>query len=695
MAPISIGEIHVSGGSGLVAARCLTLTSPVPSSEGLELFFALLAAETPKRVIEKLAERLAEDIRPVFFQKGPPEARFEAALKQANKTILAFLYEHGLSLPGIKLRGTAAALSNGNLYVASRGAVRGLLYLPQAQTLVPYALFGETPEKGGESKFFTSLQTGAFPDGGRLVIATSELFQALDEAYTRSLLGQSDFAKASREVKLALRNARLPVSILSLSSPLPEGVHGQEPAAPPVKSPRPHTPRSQRLAAPIAGPDIGELIARILRQAGRLLIEWLGIGGTVLWRAAKWLARLPLRLPRAMAVLADRESRARLLHASTALPGRCLSAAVQRLNALTPRSRTRFLLLVAVGTLFLHGLAFSFRRELVVREAKAYESKLAELQQLESDFDAGMLYDSDDRNRERLARMDALVDSLPEKTSTQQKSKADARRSIGEQRVKFRRITAIDHPVPFASLESSTSTPSAMSWFGGKLYLFSSDSGQVRVFSGEGAAQADQEIAGLQSVIAVAPAQTGFLLEDASGKIAYWNPDTGETTVYTDGPAAGTPILFYQGRLYAAGADGTVNRRPVTLKALGTTVDVLRGAPAAPSGMAADGAIYLLYPDGSTKKYLKGAAVQEYNPSAIDPAPAQAGGLWASADSGRLVFGALGGDRLYVVDKTTGRLISQLTAPEFKGVRAVAVDVQGNNAYVLAGSGTIYQVPIK
>src|SRR6188508_1961442 len=99
MTPISIGEIHIPGGTGLVSTRTIMLTSP-PSPDGasLELFFALFAAETPKRVLEKLCERLSEDLRPVFFQKGPADARFEAALKQANKSLLAFLYEHGLSL---------------------------------------------------------------------------------------------------------------------------------------------------------------------------------------------------------------------------------------------------------------------------------------------------------------------------------------------------------------------------------------------------------------------------------------------------------------------------------------------------------------------------------------------------------------------------------------------------------------------
>ena len=52
MAPISIGEIHIPGGAGLVSARTLTLTSPPSDDGGLELFFGMFAADAPKRVVE-------------------------------------------------------------------------------------------------------------------------------------------------------------------------------------------------------------------------------------------------------------------------------------------------------------------------------------------------------------------------------------------------------------------------------------------------------------------------------------------------------------------------------------------------------------------------------------------------------------------------------------------------------------------
>ncbi len=695
MAPISIGEIHVPGGAGLGAVRCLTLTSPLQNEGGLELFFAMFAADAPKRVVEKMSERLSDELRTIYFQKGDPETRFEAALKQANKTILAFLYEHGLSLPGIKLRGAAAALSGGKLLVSSRGMVRGLLYMPHSDGLKPYTLFDEAPEKNGEPKFFTSLQAGSFPDGARLVIATSELFQSLDDAYVQSLLGQSDFAKASREVKAALRSAQKPVSILSLSSLLPEGASAAlKPSGTPVK--KTGSMKPPRAAAPIIGPDIGDMLARGLRAGCLWIGHAVASAGRTAWIVLKNLVLLPARLPRLVGILLDPPRRAQLAADCKTAPSRCLSAAVNRLNALPHQSRMHFFLLLGVGAIFVHGLLFSIRHEVRAQAIKGYEAQLAELQQLETDFTAGMMYENESRSRELVARMETVWNALPELTEAQKKTKAEARLNITQSHEKTRRLMVIENPATFANVGDVALEGASMGWFNGKIYVFSSLSGRVQVFSEDGAPVADPTIASLAlGVTDAIAARTGFLLKGVSGALVYWNPDTSEETIYQATDVADKPILFYQGRLYAAAGDGTVTRRSVATTTLGSPADVLRGAPASPSSIATDGAVYLLYKDGSTRKYLKGASVQDYAPSAIDPLPTNASHLWASLDSDKIVFIDQGGDRAFTVDRTTGRLLAQITAPAFKDLRTAAVDDGGRALYLLNAQGIIYKVPLK
>jgi sugar lactone lactonase YvrE len=307
-----------------------------------------------------------------------------------------------------------------------------------------------------------------------------------------------------------------------------------------------------------------------------------------------------------------------------------------------------------------------------------------------------MIYDNEGRSRELVVRMESVWNALPELTDLQKKNKAEAKKTIQTSREKLQKVALIANPAKFAEVSDPALAYSSMAWFQGKLYVFSSISGRVQIFSSEGAAAADPSIAALPGGIrAAAPARTGFLLQGASGEIVYWNPETSEESSFEDADVADKPILFYQGRLYAASPEGTVTRRSVATKTLGTPSDVLRGAPEAPTSLATDGAVYLLYKDGSTRKYLKGASVQDYAPSVIEPAPAGAADLWASADSDKLVFIDKGGDRALTVDRTTGRLLSQMTAPEFKDLRAGAVDESGRTLYLLTATGSVYRVPLK
>ena len=87
--------------------------------------------------------------------------------------------------------------------------------------------------------------------------------------------------------------------------------------------------------------------------------------------------------------------------------------------------------------------------------------------------------------------------------------------------------------------------------------------------------------------------------------------------------------------------------------------------------------------------------MQDYTPSVIDPAAANATQAWVSPNSEKLVFIDQGGERAYEVDRTTGRLIAQLTSPEFKNLRAAAVDDNGHDLFLLNGNGTIYKIPLK
>lgn len=270
---VSIGEIHVPGSGTLQNARTFLLTAPASASESPSLLFGLFAADAPRKVIEKLCDRVTEEARPAFFPTGD-EAGFEKALTHANRVILGFLYDHGLSMHGIRLRGVLGGLSGDRLFVANRGDLKGLLLVPQRGALVPYTLFEEAGARGNDPKFFSSLQAGRLPPGSRLLATTGELFKALDEAFVRDVFVRSDADGAIRSLKNALRSSRLPIAAMTLTVPGPSlTAASEEPAALPARR-SPETPRAPRVPAP-PPTDFGELAARGVRAGIELGVRGL------------------------------------------------------------------------------------------------------------------------------------------------------------------------------------------------------------------------------------------------------------------------------------------------------------------------------------------------------------------------------------------------------------------------------------
>ena len=213
---VQIGEILVPGATSLHGARTFMLTRPSGGPHGVEVAFGLFAGETQKRVIDRLADRLFEELRPVIFAEGADaEARFEAGLKRANSVILGFLHEHGLSLPGIKLRGAFGLLAGDRLFLANRGSFRGVVVVPQTHVkpLAAFTLFEEGSDTLTHPKFFASFQDGVLPAGARLFVASTELFQATDEAFAIGRFTDPDASRAIRDLKNA-GYANIPVEKL-------------------------------------------------------------------------------------------------------------------------------------------------------------------------------------------------------------------------------------------------------------------------------------------------------------------------------------------------------------------------------------------------------------------------------------------------------------------------------------------------
>ncbi len=701
---VHVGEIHVPGAARLHGARTFILTKPaVPGNSKVELLFGVLAGETQKKIIDKLADRLVEELRPVFFNgEGDAEARYEAALKQANRAILVFLHEHGLSLPGIALRGAIGAIAGDRLLVSSRGALKGTLVVPRDKRFAAFDLFDDGGDRQPSPKFFASLQSGILRPGARLFIATNELFQTLDEAFVARLFTDPDAARASRELKNALRSSPQPVTLLTVSTPMPP--EDDLPAAVPAGRTAPAKRRqASRSLAPAlapsgAGPvvvaDPGDLASRGIRAVFSGLWSGLKLAPAAVGGLLRALAKLPL----AVAALFRADTRRELSRKIISAPDRLVSRSIDRLNAVPAHGRLPFLVLFVAANLFFHGVVLTVRHQLLIADAKAYEGRLTEFQRLQTDLEASMIYGNDERSRALFAQMKAVAAALPNRSATEARAKQSVDQTVTDAENKLRKLVVIEKPDLFASIaDAGRFKGGAFAWFKGGLYLFSPSEPTVAAVGSDGTVGAPLKLGGLATgIAAAAPAASGFILIGQDGKAAYWNPSGSTAVAYAD--VVFEPknlILFYQARLYAVEADGSVTRRAVLSRKFGPAITSVQAADGLKnaSGLASDAALYLLSPAGEIRKYLRGQPAPSFSQPKIDPPPAADAGLWTDPQSPWLMFIERGKNRLFIIDKNNGRLGGQLTSPAFASIDAFAVDDQSNFAYLLS-DGKIFKVPL-
>jgi len=708
---LQIGEIAVPGPSRSSGIKTFILTSQMSEdSAGVEVLFGILAAEAPRKIIEKLTERLSDALRPAFFgTTGDSESRYETVLKQANKTILAFLHEHRLSLPGIKLRGVVGVLSDDVLMVSNRGSVRGLVLIPRNGKMTSISLFKEGSDNSTNPKFFSSFQSGKLTPGSMIITATRELFSVLDEPYIKRLFSEKDSVEASREIRQVLKG-KSQVAALTITLPGAEEAATAKQEEVRREIPRISIPRASRASIkrrragqPLlpVNMDIGEVGAKSIEGLLLLILKYLKIIPQIIWAGIKGLGialRLLTRVPKAASAISSTEGRKEVMGKVKALPRAISNRGVERFNSMPLRSKAHLLLLLIVSAVFIHGILFSFHRHSVALAARSYEAKLAEVEQLKTDLDTSLIIGNDRRSHDILYRLEGLVAALSEKTDNELKAKNELLNLIVSKRSALRREVNISQPEQLAFLEDINGeyANGIMTWFDKSLYIFSRKTNSVKTVSLDGSVNS-LSIEGFEGgPVSVAPARTGILLVSSGGSITYWNPTDGEIVEYPDTAKPDSPILYYEGRLYSVRDDGMIIRRSILNKRLGPDTNVLQSPSDLNkiSGLAADGAAYLMSPSGELRKYMKGLPVGEFKPPVIDPKPNNSGSLWTNVESEWLVFIDVGGDRVFMVESGSGKLAAQLTSASFSRISSAAVDPRGEYVYLLDGR-RILSVPLK
>ncbi len=110
------------------------------------------------------------------------------------------------------------------------------------------------------------------------------------------------------------------------------------------------------------------------------------------------------------------------------------------------------------------------------------------------------------------------------------------------------------------------------------------------------------------------------------------------------------------------------------------------------AAIAIDGSVYVLFDDGSIKKYTRGKE-DSFEVSGVEKAMSNPTRIFVSEDADNIYILDNGNSRIVVLDKT-GKFVSAYSAGIIKNAKDLDVNESGKKIFVLSG-GKVYQIDIK
>ncbi len=308
---------------------------------------------------------------------------------------------------------------------------------------------------------------------------------------------------------------------------------------------------------------------------------------------------------------------------------------------------------------------------------------------------AALLYNGQDTARQEVTAAQTLNDKLPKRRTQDKATRTANGQAIGQILSQLAKRTIFTNPTVVAQLApiAPLARPQQIYLLGKKLITFDPDRSITVSASIDGAqptvinnrldtgAPLSGAISGIGTVIFTTDRQGFAELDLATGA---WKPI--DSAWPTAKPRIQS-IATYQNRVYALNiADQTIVRFNRSANSLGAGAKWLKETAvlSAARGLAVDGSIYVLQPDGLVEVYANGRR-SAFTLTVIDPPLNNATRLWTDANSKNIYLVDPANQRVAVFSKT-GQLVDQYTSTAWSNLRDVAVNEKTKTAYVLSGT---------
>ncbi len=630
-----------------------------------------------EQLLDAISEA-AESARHLTSAAGSdPMARFEKLIERLNDAVARFVEQEPSEIAWNRVNIFVTEFTEGRMCVAGLGRLTSILLQRQSEgSFKSYDLLGslEQPAAVDPKKVFASLLCGDLRVGDQLFVGTNNFDRWREDLDLIGRMKTQPPVSAALEIKQSLESLALDEDfagfIVSRSAATDAG----------------------RVGASLEeeGPKSTQSIERMYaeeRKTEAMLSPSISPRTTEV-KAPRAASAMGFSLVKLSAEIRSRIKKLRLRKDPISL------ASLRGMNAghgsFFLDSRRRLLVMVVGGILLvglIGGWIYSSRK--FKAEQELWNAVYTQATDKKNRAEADLVYGNEDRTRRLIKEAQDLLVGLDEKTN----ERAAARSKLGDELKvildKLKRETAIERPELMASLgaEAPSDAMRALAMWNGQLYAV--DQAGRALLEIDPATKTVKRVdlpAEATEIVSAAGGPSSLLLV-GSGKtlFQYVNGSIAALTWSATNAASPTDLVIYNKRAYLL--DPSANmiwRYNLSTAGISGESAYLKQTSAnmgQANGMSIDASVYVSFSDGTLKRYLSGAE-ETWKPVTVEPPLASAASVWAPVDTDRVAVADTAGKRI-VIFRKDGRLVGQLTSPEFKGPTAVFGDPAAKKLYVI------------
>lgn len=724
------------------------IAHPSPSEEAvLGKIFMVASIDSNDRLNHEIIGALQEQLKHSYYHSTEPKfsAAFEQALHLTNQHL------HRLIIEGVdgwveRLHCVVGVLVGDQLLIAHAGSM--MAYVLRRGRM--HDILGNQSQSINPLKIFSNIVEGKLEDQDKLLLCTPTVLDYFSLEKLRRTLADHTPAESVRILETSLLGSDSPVALAALLLQI-EG-HLEAPLLnpiPPREIGRPSTVAPQRsmesliarerateqLLTPSIWPSVRDTGHQFWSAVNRF------IRMTILRRPPK--RALPAGQVRASVSADPRQSRPGKTIKYIRLTARRLQVLIigklQILRSTWQRRKTRRHLqetgispaLPKPGGHWLHTLVGSFKRlartqQLIITgalvlvfvftaviinsnrtpafQAGQIDQLILEIEEHLTKAEAALLYGGDDTARTQIKSATDKIGRLPAKSKDQRTQISELTDRAKTVQTQLQKMVTIQNPEIVAQLAEVAPTLRPAQLYLAGPQIFAYDPGKqtgvkINLETTDAPVVIRNSIDTGQPTTGVTISETNILF--ATERLGFvelnletdlWRP---LDATWPSGAHTVQGIAFFQNRIYALDrASGTIIRFARGANSLGVGTSWLKEtAPLQTArGLAVDGSIFVLQPNGQVQEYFNGR-LGEFALVGIDPVLKNPTRIFTSVTSSKIYLVDPANKRLVVFDKN-GKLVRQYQSSSWGSLADVAVNEGSKTAFIMNGT-TLYRLNLQ